>query len=45
LRPLLVIEQQPDALRCHNDACAALVPVPPPGRLATDAGCAHCGRR
>jgi hypothetical protein len=38
------IEQEADVVRCRGANCAALVPIPPPGRLLNDAACPRCGR-
>ncbi|MFL6237870.1 MAG: hypothetical protein ACJ735_00060 [Actinomycetes bacterium] len=38
------IEQQADIVRCGSANCAALVPIPPPGRLQSEPACPGCGR-
>jgi hypothetical protein len=38
------IEQGADVVRCTSPNCAALVPIPPPGRLITGTSCPRCGR-
>ena len=47
LGPLVRIEQEGDVLRCSGTGCAALVPVPPPGRLIAGkpSRCPGCGHR
>jgi hypothetical protein len=43
-RQLILIEQAGDAVRCERGACAGLVPVLPPGRLAgAQMRCPRCG--
>lgn len=43
-RPVIRIDQDIDVVRCSARGCAALVPIPPPGRLISDASCPRCGR-
>jgi hypothetical protein len=38
------IEQGADVVRCGSATCAALVPIPPPGRLIAGTACPRCGR-
>ncbi len=43
-RVIVHIEQDTDFVRCSGPNCSALVQIPPPGRLFTDAACPRCGR-
>jgi hypothetical protein len=43
-RLVVHIEQETDVVRCSAPDCAALVEIPPPGRLVTDSACPRCGR-